>query len=120
MWSRFLTWPAAVGRYRRKAGLGRAGAAAEKSFYYFIDGTKSGLMSVSVQAEPNFRHGVPQRLFQGSYQAPGPTRLVYDVDIDDQRFVMIKQVAVDDAGTQPQIVVVQNWFEELKRLVPTQ
>ncbi len=89
-------------------------------FYYFIDGTKSGLMAVAVQAEPNFRHGVPQRLFQGSYQAPGPHRLVYDVDIDDQRFVMIKQAAVDDAGTQPQIVVVQNWFEELKRLVPTQ
>jgi serine/threonine-protein kinase len=89
-------------------------------FYYFIDGTKSGLMAVSVQAEPNFRHGVPQRLFQGSYQAPSPHRLVYDVDIDDQRFVMIKQAAVDDAGTQPQIVVVQNWFEELKRLVPTQ
>jgi hypothetical protein len=41
----------------------------------------------------------------------------YDVT-SDGRFLMIKP----DAGTQsapPQMVVVLNWFEELKRLVPT-
>ena len=39
----------------------------------------------------------------------------YDVSADGQRFLMVKQ------GEQVpgQINVVQNWFEELKRRVPT-
>ena len=40
----------------------------------------------------------------------------YDVSADGQRFLMVKQPANQAAA--PQIVVVQNWFEELKRLVP--
>lgn len=43
----------------------------------------------------------------------------YDVSPDGRRFLMIKQVS--DAGqttAPPNLVVVQNWSEELKRLVP--
>jgi len=42
---------------------------------------------------------------------------VYDVMPDGQRFVMI-----DDSEAAPpptQLVLVQNWHEELRRLVPT-
>ena len=39
----------------------------------------------------------------------------YDVSIDGKRFLMVKQPANQAA---PQIVVVQNWTEELKRLSP--
>jgi hypothetical protein len=35
---------------------------------------------------------------------------------DGQRFLMIKQAG---QGIPPQIIVVQNWLEELKRLLPT-
>ena len=42
----------------------------------------------------------------------------YDVAPDGQRFLMLK-LQGDAASTPPQIVVVKNWFEELKRLVPT-
>jgi len=41
----------------------------------------------------------------------------YDVSPDGRRFLMIKDVNRDQA--QANLVVVQNWFEELKRLVPT-
>ena len=27
--------------------------------------------------------------------------------------------AIDDASSEAQIIVVQNWFDELQRLVPT-
>ena len=40
----------------------------------------------------------------------------YDVSVDGQRFLMVKQPANQAAA--PQIIVVQNWFEELRRLVP--
>ncbi len=74
-------------------------------------------MVVSVQTEPTFRAGRPEVLFEGSYVT---TRFVpgyqyYDISPDGQRFLMIKAVE----GSTAQINVVLNWFEELKRLVPT-
>ncbi len=43
---------------------------------------------------------------------------MYDVAPDGQRFLMIKE-ADEGEGQLGQINVVLNWFEELKRLVPT-
>jgi len=57
-------------------------------------------------------------LFEGSYRIsttnPGFTQY-YDISTDGQRFLMIKLEQQEGA----QINVVLNWFEELKRLVPT-
>jgi hypothetical protein len=45
---------------------------------------------------------------------------MYDVSRDGQRFLLLKAVEGDEQKTPPpQIVVVTNWFEELRRLVPT-
>ena len=41
----------------------------------------------------------------------------YDISPDGQRFLMMNMKGPD--GTRPKINVVLNWFEELKRLVPT-
>jgi hypothetical protein len=39
----------------------------------------------------------------------------------DGRFLMLKPVvAAGDDPLPPQVVLVQNWFEELKRLVPVE
>jgi len=56
-------------------------------------------------------------LFQGPFQSTGnPAGLqYYDISPDGERFLMTKS-AVQEAA---QINVVLNWFEELKRLVPT-
>jgi Tol biopolymer transport system component len=88
-------------------------------FYYVSGGGTGGLMAVAVNSDASFRAGPPQRLIEGDYQAPNQGRQVYDVSLDDQRFLMIKGLDTADAEAAPQIVVVQNWFEELKRLVPT-
>jgi serine/threonine-protein kinase len=90
----------------------------DELFYYFGDGLTGGLMAVAVETEPGFSFGTPERLFQGGYEAPNQFRQVYDVSLDGQRFLMIKRAQVDTAGLPPQIIVVQNWLEELKRLVP--
>ena len=77
------------------------------------------IRSVPVETEGDFGHGTPALLFQGAffYQAPGRT---YDVSPDGERFLMIKSGATteEDAETND-VVMVENWFEELKRLVPT-
>ena len=81
----------------------------------------SGMMRVPVlETEPTFRAGTPEVLFETQYYFPGAAR-TYDLAPDGQRFLIVKEGAVtDDADTsaQTQIVLVENWFEELKRLVP--
>jgi hypothetical protein len=44
----------------------------------------------------------------------------YDVSLDGKRFLRIKlsDASPDNSSAPVNFVVVQNWFEELKRLVP--
>ncbi|MCZ6768189.1 MAG: protein kinase, partial [Acidobacteria bacterium] len=74
------------------------------------------MMVVSVQTEPTFKMLVaPRVLFEGTYlYGSFDWAANYDISPNGQRFLMIKQ-----AEAQTQINVIQNWFEELKRLVPT-
>ena len=74
------------------------------------------MMAVDITTEPTFTHGTPKLLFEGEYFSYGP-RAVYDVAPDGQRFLMIKE---SEQVSSTQIHVVLNWFEELKRLVPTE
>jgi hypothetical protein len=78
------------------------------------------MMSASVESGPTFRAGNPTKLFEGGYYAPlGGTDRVYDVSPDGRRFLMIKPVGSPEQTAAPtSLIVVQNWFEELKRLVP--
>ncbi len=72
------------------------------------------MMVVSVQTNPTFSVDKPSVLFEGNYLR-NPTRLTYDISPDGQRFLMIKEAMTG----QTRINVILNWFEELKRLVPT-
>jgi len=76
------------------------------------------LTSVSVDtAGSTFRAGPPVTLVKSVYYAPGPWR-AYDVSPDGQRFLVLKEQPSASATAPTGFVVVQNWFEELKRLVP--
>ena len=70
-----------------------------------------------------FSSGTPVILFQAQYYSGSGAFLgrTYDVSPDGRHFLMIKESsgAADQTATPTQIVVVQNWVEELKRLVPT-
>ncbi len=82
--------------------------------------TGDKMMAVSLRTEPTFEAQTPTVLFEGAYSyGRSDVTPQYDVSRDGQRFVMIKEDS--DQGEKPltQINVVLNWFEELKRLVPT-
>ena len=82
-------------------------------------GTTSTLMRVPVEARSTvWSAGTPVVLFQGRYFT-GTQGRAYDVSPDGQRFLMIKEAGADQGDARPQIIVVQHWLEELKRLVPT-
>ena len=84
--------------------------------YYKDD---EGMMAVQIGSDPNTPVGPPERLFlfadlnfeAGNY---GP---VSDVSRDG-RFLANKKVSDEDPGRQ--LICVQNWFEELKQLAPTE
>ena len=81
------------------------------------DGGPSAMMVVSVATEPTFTLGTPEVLFESAYYNPRGRQ--YDV-APDGRFLMIKRGGTtDDTPAQSEIVVVQNWPDELQRLVPT-
>ena len=67
------------------------------------------MMGVSVELEPNFRAGSPQPLFEGQYTE------YYDITPDGEHFVMVTRAQAE----LTEMNIVLNWFEELKRLVPT-
>ncbi len=75
------------------------------------------MMTVEIKTQPGFSAGKPKVLFEGQYLPTPATFPNYDVTPDGQRFLMLKPSEQDQAATQ--INVVLNWFEELKRRVPT-
>jgi hypothetical protein len=80
------------------------------------------MMVVAVEPGPTFRVSTPRLLFEGDYvqETDGQGAHNYDVSRDGQRFLMIAPTALNK-GEEARlgIVVVENWTEELKRLVPT-
>jgi hypothetical protein len=58
------------------------------------------------------------RVVEGPYVTiGGRSSRNYDVSADGKRFLMVKQARATQAAA-PQIIVVQNWFEELNARVP--
>jgi len=79
------------------------------------------VMAVAVETEPAFKPGKPEILFRGTYS---PLNLQeghpWDISPDGKRFLMMKPPSTGTAPTAPRqkIIVVVNWFEELKQRVP--
>ena len=89
-----------------------------RELFYLEPGTPARLMAVPVQAEPTFEHQAPRELLDWPY-FPGTEGRAYDVSRDGERFLTVIPVETEDDARPPPINVVLNWFEELRRLVPT-
>jgi serine/threonine-protein kinase len=79
------------------------------------------LMRVGMAGGPAWAATAPTKLFEGRYgTAPIFAGRTYDVSPDGRRFLMVKPFGAPDAtGAPASLIIVQHWFEELKRLVPT-
>jgi serine/threonine-protein kinase len=83
----------------------------------FFVGSDRTLRSVSVQRASTWTASTPRKLFDRQYFVGGSEAMrTYDVSPDGQRLLVIKEPS--QTPTVPTIVIHQNWFEELKRLVP--
>jgi len=86
---------------------------------FYHDGG-SAIMVVPVEREPTFSSGNPEVLFAGQYVllGGGPADRRFDIAPDGQRFLMVKPGGAPTDAASPELVLVQNWFNELNRLVP--
>ena len=76
------------------------------------------MLVVEIETEEGFRPGRPRVLFEKELEFAGSFRN-YDISSnrpDGERFIMVQIPPSTEHG---QLEVVFNWFEELKRLVPT-
>ncbi len=71
----------------------------------------NGMMAAAVQTAPAFRVTHREPLFEDIYLG-GVNHSGYDVDPRSGRFLMIR---TEQAAGEAEIVVVVNWFEELRR-----
>jgi hypothetical protein len=88
----------------------------EELFYVDPDIDEAFEMVVSVETDPIFRLGIPQKLFSVKQYLAG------DIDPEGKRFLVIKRAETTEGastqGSHSQINIIANWFEELKELVP--
>jgi Tol biopolymer transport system component len=78
-------------------------------FYRDISGN---MVAVEVHSKPTFSTGRSTVLFPAGAYLAFDRGAEYAVAPDDRRFVMIRQVP---SSVPDQLIVVDNWFEELKR-----
>ena len=117
------------GRWQVSPGGGTRpvfGRNGQELFYLATSGTVDAdatLMSVRIQSGSTWVTGIPAKLFTGRYflgVGGGLDGRTYDVSPDGRRFLMIKATGAEEQQTAAprNLVVIQHWTEELKRLVP--
>jgi len=108
------------GRWQVSTGGGTRPLWARNGQELFYLSPTRALMSVRVERGSTWTAGTPMKVFEGPYYADAAVYgRTYDVSVDGRRFLMVKPVAgPDQTAASPSLIVVQNWLEELKRLVP--
>jgi hypothetical protein len=109
------------GRWQVSTGGGTQPLWAPNSRELFFVDPEGRMVAVSIQPGAAFIAGNPTVVVDAPRvtNPPGIVGRMYDVSRDGQRFLMTKPVdSAAQSEPPPQIMVVQNWFEELKRLTP--
>jgi eukaryotic-like serine/threonine-protein kinase len=88
-----------------------------RELYY---NTKDAIMAVSVETEPSFKPGKTRQLFRANLENGYGSSPSWDISSDGKRFLVVKlpetSGAAPPASAPRKMIVVLNWFEELKRL----
>ena len=80
---------------------------------------QQAIMRIAVTDGPPSTWGAPEQLFEGSFAYPDPNRQ-FDVAPDGEHFLMLRSVGSTEVegSMGAHLILVLNWFEELKERVP--
>jgi eukaryotic-like serine/threonine-protein kinase len=107
------------GKWQISTGGGTRLVWARDARELFYLGTDGAVMRVAVEARSNWTTSAPTKLFEGPNIIGGSPGRSFDISPDGRRFLMIREGATGKDAAQPQMVIVQNWVQELKQRVPT-
>ena len=82
---------------------------------FYVNGANE-LVAVQVSSDPGFAPGQQEVLFSVAAYLRNPGVTMYDVSPADRRFVMFR--FDDDDPVAPELILVENWAEELRQRVP--
>jgi serine/threonine-protein kinase len=105
-------------RWQISSGGGRQPLWSRAGSELFYRDFSGALLSLPVTPGPAFAPGRSVKVFEGTGYAGAGAQgggRTYDVAPDGRRFLMLKETGQSQAA---QLIVVLNWFEELRRLVP--
>ena len=115
---------AAAGRWQVSTGGGTEPVWSRDGRELFFRNPKGAVMRVAITQGASWNAGTPTELFDGAAYLLAPignaaVARVYDISPDGKRFLMMKLAeSASQTPSAPTLVVVQNWFDELERLVP--
>ena len=96
-----------------------------RELYYVRPLDQDQVMAVTIETEPTFAAGNPEVLFEAPYYVISDRP--YDISPDGKRFLMIRDETQSQESDQvvetppiTELIVVENWFEEIKRLAPAE
>ena len=76
------------------------------------------LMAAAVDLTNGFRADGPRALFEDAYFRQAQTGPNYDVAPDGEHFVFVRTAGEDEGGQGVRLILVENFLEELRGLVP--
>ena len=81
---------------------------------------QSAIVSVALEMNGTVKASAPEVLFDNPEYVLTRTWnwRAFDLSLDGKRFLMVKRIADSGTALKPEIRVILNWTEELKRLVP--
>jgi len=95
-----------------QGGVAPVWAHSGRELFYVSQGN---LMVADIVTSPTFSAGPARALFSVEGYITTNLHARYDVTADDQRFVIVRRGDLTQEGG---LILVQNWFEELKERVP--
>jgi dipeptidyl aminopeptidase/acylaminoacyl peptidase len=104
-----------AGRWQVSTRGGSAARWSHSGRELFFEAPSGDLMVVAVTPGATFVPGEPRRLLAlGGGLFASTIVPYYDITPDDKRFLMVRLAAVNQAPGAGQLVVVDNWFTELR------
>ena len=107
------------GRWQVSTAAASAPRWSHSSNEIFFGNYESELLVSRLDTRSGFRVLGTEVLFSMDQPiAEGNTNGWFDVAPDDQRFIMARRLSLGGESAAPELILVQNFFEELKRLAP--
>jgi hypothetical protein len=100
-----------AGKWAISTGGGTEPLWSHRGTELFYRDASGNLVAVEVNTDPTFSVGRATVLFPAAGYTSRPFTPQYAVAPDDRRFLMVRPLAT---GSPDNIIVVENWFEELK------